>query len=560
MKVISNVLMLFTALAYSLGQPLSQTSSNGMVVSSSSLASKVGADIMARGGNAIDAAVATGFALAVTWPQAGNLGGGGFMVIHLADGNVRALDFRETAPAAASRDMYLDEKGDVITGLSTTSHLAVGVPGTVDGLLTALQAHGTMTPAEVLQPAIDLARKGFPLPFLLAKEFEKQSNAMKDYPSSMAVFSRGGQSYQPGDLWQQPELAKTLERIAKRGKKGFYQGKTARLLIKEMKRGGGLITHRDLRSYQSKWREPVTSSYRGFTVWSMPPPSSGGLLLIHLLNMVEPYDLKKLGWGSADYVHLIAEAERRAFADRAQHMGDPDFWDNPNEMFLSKEYAQLRLKDFTNLKARNSDHIGPGSWPEHPETTHFNVVDSNGNAVSCTVTLNFSYGNKMVVPGAGFLLNNEMDDFSSKPGVPNAYGLFGSEANAIAPGKRMLSSMTPTLIAKDGKPFLLIGSPGGSKIITTVFQIVLNVIDHGMPLDQAVSAPRFHHQWRPDRIDFEPFGISPDTLKLLSLRGHSLREADDPIGLGEGHAILIQDGKLTGATDPRRARTFPASH
>lgn len=541
--------------SFSFADPTTSMSEKGMVVSSATLASKAGQQMLAQGGNAIDAAVATAFALAVTWPQAGNLGGGGFMVIHLADGEVRTLDFRETAPAKASRDMYLDAEGNVIPGLSTKSLLSVGVPGTVDGLITVLEAHGTMSIAQVIQPAIDLAEKGFPLPYLLAQEFVEQRPKMADYPASLKVFTRQGQAYQAGDLWQQPDLAKTLKRIAKKGRAGFYEGKTAKYLVRYMRKHGGLITKDDLKQYRSKWREPVHGNYRGYDVWSMPPPSSGGPLLVHLLNMVEPYDLKRLGWGSAAYVHLLVEAERRAYADRAQHLGDPDFWKNPVDMFLSEDYAHQRMSNFNDIMASPSDDIQPGSWPEHPETTHFNVMDAQGNAVSCTVTLNFSYGNKQIVPKTGFLLNNEMDDFSSKPGVPNAYGLLGSEANAIAPNKRMLSSMTPTIIAKDGKPFLVVGSPGGSRIITTVFQVVLNVIDHEMPLAKAVMAPRFHHQWRPDLIYHEAFAFSPDTRKILELRGHKAFKFIGGEGLGEGHAILIKDGLMTGTADPRRARS-----
>lgn len=540
--------------------PTMRTGTHGMVVSSATIASEVGASMLRQGGNAIDAAVATAFALAVVWPQAGNLGGGGFMVIHLADGQVRTLDFRETAPQAATRDMYLDEQGNVVSGLSTKTHLAVGVPGTVDGLLTALEAHGKLKPAQVIAPAIKLAKEGFPLPHLLAKEFEKQLVAMAEHPASMAVFSKNGQPYQAGDLWQQPDLAKTLTRIAKRGKKGFYQGKTARLLVKEMRRGKGLITRKDLRNYRSKWRSPVKGEYPGYTVWSMPPPSSGGVMLIHLLNLLEPYDLTGMGWGSASAIHLMVEAKRRAFADRAQHLGDPDFWDNPVAMFLSEDYANTRFKNFDPMKASPSENVEPGKWPEHPETTHISTADRWGNAVSCTVTLNFSYGNKMVVPNAGFLLNNEMDDFSSKPGVANAYGLLGSEANAIAPGKRMLSSMTPTILAKDGKPFLVLGSPGGSRIITTVFQVILNVIDHDMEIDDAVMAPRVHHQWKPDKIYFEPHALSHDTRTLLELRGHDDFQLVDGIGIGESHAILIKDGLLIGASDPRRARSRAAGY
>lgn len=527
-------------------------SEHGMVSSPSRLASAAGVEMFKAGGNAIDAAVAVGFALAVTRPSAGNLAGGGFMVLMLEDGSATTLDSRETAPLAATRTMFQDEEGNVVKGLSTSSHKASGVPGTVDGYLRALEKHGTLTRQQVLAPAIRLARAGFPLTHELAQQFESRMRYFKEYPATMAVFSKNGELYQAGDLWQQSDLANTLERIAKEGRAGFYEGETAKLIVAEMERGGGLISHRDLQNYASVWREPVRGSYRDHDIISMPPPSSGGIMIVHILNMLEPYDLAQMGWGSSQLIHHIIEAERRAYADRAKHLGDPDFWQNPMKMLLSKEYAKHRFSTFDPQKAGNSTDFDAGLWPvESPETTHFSVMDKKGNAVSCTTTLNTSFGNKIVVPGTGFLLNNEMDDFSSKPGVPNIYGLVGSEANAIEPKKRMLSSMTPAIVAKDGKALLVTGSPGGSTIISTVLQVIMNIVDHKMTLSQAVNLPRFHHQWKPDQVIYEKFSFSPDTEAALRALGH--RELKPTRWrLGGAHSILYRDGVFHGVADLRR--------
>jgi gamma-glutamyltranspeptidase/glutathione hydrolase len=526
---------------------------NGMVTSRSRLASEVGVEVLKAGGNAVDAAVATGFALAVTYPSAGNVGGGGFAVIRLPEGQVVTLDHREKAPASAHEKMYLDEEGNVIQGLSRASHRAAGVPGSVDGLLLMLEKYGTMSRREVLAPAIRYAKKGVPLTWNQARQFENVLPRMQQYPASVAKFSKNGEPYQPGDRWKQPDLAEVLERIRKEGRDGFYKGKTAVLIVAEMERGGGDITLEDLENYHSVWREPVHGSYRGYDIWGMGPPSSGGVLIIQMLNMLEPLDLSGMGWGSAAAIHAMVEAERRAYADRAKHLGDPDYYDVPISMLTDKSYARMRFGDFDPQKASNSDEIGAGSWPdESPETTHFSVMDKDGMMVSLTTTLNSSYGNKIVVPGTGILLNNEMDDFSIKPDTPNQFDLIGREANKIEPGKRMLSSMSPTIVTKDGKPVLIAGSPGGSTIITTTLQVIINVIDHGMSIDDAVSAPRFHHQWKPDAIMVESRAISPDSRKILMEMGHqSFRETRFGRGIGDANAIEYREGLIRGIKDPR---------
>ncbi|MEM9743099.1 MAG: gamma-glutamyltransferase [Pseudomonadota bacterium] len=530
----------------------------GVVASRSALASAVGARILEAGGNAIDATVATGFALAVTHPSAGNLGGGGFLVIRLADGTTITNDHRERAPRGASRDMFLGEDGQALPELSRESHLASGVPGTVDGLLAALDRFGTMSLAEVIQPAIELAEQGFELPRDLAKALERRLPQFAAYPASKAQFSRDGEPYAEGDRFTQPDLAASLKRIRDQGRAGFYAGKTAELIEAEMTRGGGLITRQDLAEYRSVWREPIIGTYRDHQIISMPPPSSGGVLLVQMLNMLEAEPLADLGFGSAATVHRMIEAERRAYADRAEHLGDPDYFPVPIEWLTSKDYARERFSTFDPDKATPSEMIEAGSWPEEsPETTHASVMDAAGNAVSYTTTLNRSYGSKIVVAGAGFLLNNEMDDFSSKPNTPNTYGLLGREANAIAPGKRMLSSMTPTIVVKDGEPLLVTGSPGGSTIITTTLQVVLNVIDHGMDLSDAVGKPRFHHQWFPDRVIYEPYGLSPDSLNQLQAMGHRDLTVT-PWGIwdssiGDANSVMQRDGEIMGMSDPRNA-------
>ena len=531
----------------------------GMIAAASKPASLAGLEMLQQGGNAIDAAVAVGFALAVTHPRAGNLGGGGFMVIHLADGSVKTLDFREKAPGKAHRDMYLDKDGNVIPDLSIIGHLAAGVPGSVDGLLKLLETHGTLTRAQVLAPALRLAREGFPLSWQMCDEFAEHMPHFKKFPASLAKFTNNGQPYRPGDVWKQPDLAKTIQRIIDHGRDGFYAGETAKLIVAEMERGGGLISSEDLAGYQSVWREPMHGAYRGMHIWSMPPPSSGGVLLVHLLHILEQYDVKAMGWHSADLIHLMVEAQRRAYADRAEHLGDPDFVKMPLEMLLSEDYAKKRMENFDPVHAGISKQVRHGAWPkESPETTHYSVVDHLGNAVSCTTTINGHYGNYVTVAGAGFVLNNEMDDFSTKPDTPNMYGLLGREANEIRPHKRMLSSMTPTIVSRDGKPFLIVGSPGGSTIITTVLQVVMNVVDFEMNIADAVSAPRFHHQWMPDAIFFEPTAIGKDAMDLLKLRGHQDFRVRDEIGAANG-IVWDKDG-FHGGADPRRWNCYAIGH
>ncbi len=525
----------------------------GMVASRSAIASEVGAEILAEGGNAIDAAVATGFALAVTHPSAGNLGGGGFMVIRLADGTLITNDHRERAPAAATRDMFLDEDGAFVPERSTLTHAAAGVPGTVAGLLDVLERYGTLTRRQVMAPAIALASRGFVISHDLARDLERYGERFAPHAASVAAFTNDGTPYAAGERLVQKDLATTLSRISKGGRDGFYRGPTAARIVAEMQRGNGLITEADLAAYRSVWRAPIRSRYRGYEIVGMPPPSSGGVLIAQMLNMLEAYDLKALGFGSSALVHLMIEAERRAFADRAEHLGDPDFFAVPVERLISKDYARERFRDFDPKQATPSSAVGAGLWPqESPDTTHASFADARGNAVAYTTTLNLSYGSGITVTGAGFLLNNEMDDFSAKPDTPNAYGLLGRAANAIEPGKRMLSSMSPTIVLKDGKPLLITGSPGGSTIITTTLQVVLNVLDHNMALNDAVGQPRFHHQWQPDRVIYERFGLSPDTLARLQGMGHeqlTLLPWDG--GLGDANSVLIRDGVFHGMSDPR---------
>jgi len=544
-------LLLFILLPWSSIQAEYLQGTGAMVSSRSDIASEVGSEIMARGGNAIDAAVATGFALAVTYPSAGNLGGGGFMVIYPANGDVVTLDYREKAPAAAHRDMFLDAEGNVDRDLAVNSRKSAGVPGSVAGLLEALEKYGTMTPAEVIAPAIRLAEEGFVLNNDLASQFRGNMNSFRRYPASMAVFTRDGTPYESGHLWRQPDLAKTLKAIAEQGRNGFYTGPVADFIVSDMVANNGLITHADLQNYEPVWREPVHGAYRGYDIWSMPAPSSGGVLLVQMLNMLEPYALNELGWGSKETLHLMIEAQRRAYADRAEFLGDPDFVEVPSAMLTSKAYALTRFSSFDPAQASLSENIAAGPWPEEsPQTTHYSVMDNQGNGVSVTTTLNRSYGNKIVVPGAGFLLNNEMDDFSSKPDAPNSYGLIGREANEIQPGKRMLSSMTPTVVSKDGVPVLLTGSPGGSTIINTVFQVVLNFIDHGMSVEQAVASPRIHHQWLPDVVRYENGAMTEAVEAELESMGHQGLNGS-PFPIGDANSISYRNGLIEGVSDPR---------
>ncbi|MBZ2169946.1 gamma-glutamyltransferase [Marinobacter sp. F4216] len=526
----------------------------GMVATSHTVATEVALKVLQDGGNAVDAAVTAGFALAVTQPRSGNIGGGGFMLIAKGDGSPpEAIDYRETAPAAATETMFQDKHGEAVPELSRFSHLAVGVPGTVAGLALALERHGTISLKQALAPALDLARNGFVVPRRFTTGLDEARPRLEKWPASMkAFYKRNGDTYQPGEIFRQPDLVQTLQRIAGEGVAGFYEGKTAQLIANEMKRHGGLITKEDLKAYKPVVRTPVHGTYRGYDIYSMSPPSSGGTHIVQILNILEGLPVKEAGHNSADTIHWMAEAMKLAYADRSQFLGDTDFVEVPLGGLTSKAYAESLRAGISKDKARPASEIKsgePASY-ESPETTHFSVVDRWGNAVSNTYTINFSYGSGITVQGAGFLLNNEMDDFSAKPGVPNAYGLIGGEANKVEPGKRMLSSMSPTIVQKDGKTFLVTGSPGGSRIITTTLQVIMNVIDHGMNIQTAVNSPRIHHQWLPDQIRIEQ-GISPDTVRLLESRGHKVVEDS---AMGAIQSIMIgEDGTLYGAGDPRRS-------
>ena len=548
----SVVLLVFSTALHSATQE-GAFSSKGMVVSRSSLASNAGLEIMRQGGNAVDAAVATAFALAVTYPSAGNLGGGGFALVRLPDGRIFSLDHRETAPNASHRDMYLDEAGEPNKYLSRFSALSSGVPGTVDGLLTLLNSFGSMPREKVMLPAIRLARDGFLVDFFLSRHIKKYGKKLKDYESSEKKFSRNGVPLSAGDLWIQPDLAKTLIAISENGRDGFYDGAVAKLIVTEMKARGGIISLQDLKNYRSIWRDPVGIDYRGNQIWTMGPPSSG-LLILQMLNMLEPFDLQKLGWGSSKLIHLMIEAEKRAYSDRAEYLGDPDFFDVPLEILTSKKYAEKRFQDFKWDRLSESEKISHGNIKDRDsrETTHFSVMGSDGMAVSFTTPLNSPYGNKRVVPGAGFLLNNEMDDFSIKANVMNQFNLIGREANSIEPNKRMLSSMSPTIVVKDGLPILVTGSPGGSTIITTVLQVVINFLDHKMSLNEAVGFPRFHHQWKPDTILHERGTFSPDTRENLEKLGYTgFRSWSFGGGIGDANSISFDGSLIHGVKDPR---------
>jgi len=523
-----------------------------MVSTQEALASQVGLEILRAGGNAIDAAVAIGFTLAVTLPRAGNLGGGGFMLVHNArSGETVAIDYREMAPAAAAGDMYLDDAGEVDNNEARFTYRSVGVPGSVAGLVLALDKFGTLSLADALAPAIELAENGFTVRKDLSESIAGYEKRLKSWPESKRIFFKtDGARYQPGDKFIQSELAWSLKQIADHGPEAFYEGAIAERIAADMKANGGLITLDDLAAYEAKLRQPVSGTYRGYEIKSMPPPSSGGIHLVQMLNILEDYPIGFLGVNSADTIHLMAEAMKLAYADRSEHLGDPEFWDVPVAGLTSKDYA-ASLREQINLKrATPAEQIKPGTpMPfESNETTHFSVIDSQGNMVSNTYTINFGYGTSIVAAGTGILLNNEMDDFSSKPGVPNAYGLVGGEANAIESGKRPLSSMTPTLVLKDGQPFLATGSPGGSRIITTTLQVIMNVIDHEMNIAAATATPRIHHQWLPDELRTER-GISPDTLDLLTERGHKIVTK---WAMGSTQSIMKTEAGLYGASDPRR--------
>ncbi len=535
---------------------------HGMVVAEHFIASRVGTDALWDGGNAVDAAVATAFALAVVHPKAGNIGGGGFLVFRSGGGESAAYDFREQAPAAAKATMFL-RAGRYDKTLHHDSALSVGVPGTVAGLHLAWKEHGKLPWKRLLEPAIALAREGFVVTDGLARSLKGVLPAMKPYAASIAQFSRKGAPYEAGDLLTQADLARTLERIAESGPAGFYEGETARLIEKELKARGGLVTAADLKAYQAKRRTPLSGSYRGYQIVTMPPPSGGGIALVEMLNVLEGYDLAAKGFGSAAYVHLVAESMRRAFADRARHLGDPEA--NPGmpvERLVSKEYAASLRKTIREERASKSSPETFEWPPESGDTTHVSVVDEERNAVALTYTLEDNYGSKIVVPGAGFLLNNEMGDFNAGPGLTNAEGLIGGDANLAAPGKRMLSSMTPSILSKDGKLFMVVGSPGGRKIISVVLLAILNVIDFGMNVQEAVDAPRFHHQWLPDRILHEKWGLSPDARELLQARGHVVSSDWPPDSPTSVEAIVYDAAQdvLEGAYDHRGPDAMAMGH
>jgi gamma-glutamyltranspeptidase/glutathione hydrolase len=522
----------------------------GMVISQEERASNVGAAVLREGGTAIDATVATALALAVTHPTAGNIGGGGFIVYRPAGGDPVSYDFREMAPAKSSPTMFMKD-GKYDFDIHHNSYVSVGVPGTVAGLHMAWQDHGKLPWRRLVEPAIALARDGFVVTEGLARSLREELDEFKKYPASLAQFSKNGTPYEAGETFKQPDLAKTLERIAAQGPAGFYEGETALLIEKDMSANGGLITRDDLKNYKAVKRSPVRGTYRGYEIIGMPPISSGGTALIQMLNILEGYDLAKSGFRSADTIHLVSESMRRAYADRARYLGDPAF--NPNipvERLTSKDYAAQLRKTIDPKRAAKSSPTTFEWTNESQETTHFSVVDGSRNAVSLTYTLEYGYGSRIVVPGAGFLLNNEMGDFNAGPELTNADGLIGTKPNLAQPGKRMLSSMTPTIVAKDGTLFMVTGSPGGRTIINTVLLTILNVVDFGMNAQQAVDAPRFHHQWLPDRINYERNGISPDTLAILQSRGHQFRDVG-----GQGVAEVIvyneKEDMLEGGVDRR---------
>jgi gamma-glutamyltranspeptidase / glutathione hydrolase len=537
-----------------------------MVVSIHELASDAGVEVMKQGGNAIDAAVATGFALAVVHPQAGNIGGGGFMLIRMADGTLHFLDYREKAPAAATADMYLDKEGNVLPRLSIVGYKAIAVPGSVAGMVKAEKQWGKLGLAKVMAPAIRIARDGFSLPYEYEKEFQDENLAK--FPESRRLFQRNGNYYKAGEVFRQPELAQTLERIA-RNPDDFYKGSLGRELAAAMQKNGGLITEQDLASYEVKEREPIHGSYHGYDIYSAPPPSSGGVALVETLNILENYDLAKAGNRSADSIHLTIEAFRRAFMDRADFMGDPDFTRIPVAQLIDKRYAEAWRQSLNPERASASKEmrrpvtkfneldvragVARVAIPEPEHTTHYSVVDEQGNAVAVTTTLNGGFGSFVTAEGLGFLLNNEMDDFAAKQGVPNMYGLIQGPGNAVGPGHRPLSAMTPTIVTKDGKLFLVVGSPGGPTIITTVANVLMGVIDYGLDIQQAVDAPRFHNQWLPDEVRVERGRLSPDTTALLKAKGHTINTKAAYWGDAECIMIDGKTGERLGGQDSRHS-------
>ncbi|MBL4675006.1 MAG: gamma-glutamyltransferase [Mucilaginibacter sp.] len=532
-----------------IAQPSIPSYKNGVVVCAYPDASNAGVAVLKKGGNAVDAAVAVQFALAVTHPQAGNIGGGGFMVYRSAKSETNTLDFREKAPAQASEKMYQDANGNIIPDMSLYTHKASGVPGAVDGLYEAHKKYGRLKWASLVQPAIDMALKGFKITKRLASDLNSAAKEFKDLnPGKNYLLKEGG--WQEGDSLIQTDLGHTLERIRDKGRAGFYEGKTADLIVDEMKRGSGLVTKSDLANYHSIWRKPILSNYKQYRIITMPPPSSGGIALVQLLHSVEKYPLTRWGFNSDSTVRLIVEAERRVYADRAKYLGDPDFYKVPVDSLLDQKYIDARMQSFSWDAATPSTAIQPGSFVgyESDQTTHYSIVDKEGNAVSITTTLNDSFGSHIFVAGAGFLLNNEMDDFSSKPGVPNMYGLIGGKANSIQPGKRMLSSMTPTILEKNGKLYMIVGTPGGSTIITSVFQTILNVIEFNQTMQQAVTSKRFHHQWLPDVVATEKDAFDNATKEKLEQKGYKVNTGGS---IGRVDAILATQHGYEGGADPR---------
>jgi gamma-glutamyltranspeptidase / glutathione hydrolase len=531
---------------------------HGMVVSTERLASQAGVEVLKRGGNAVDAAIAVAFALTVTYPAAGNIGGGGFMMIRLRDGRTTAIDYREMAPAAAHRNVYLDERGELKKGEggSLIGYRASGVPGTVAGMELALKKYGSgkLSWAQLVEPARRLAAEGFPLPYGLARSLKGNAKELGLYPETSKVYLKGGRFFEEGEVWRQPELAATFARIQRSGAREFYEGRTARLISDDMRAHGGLITLEDMKNYVAKERTPLRTTYRGFEVISMPPPSSGGAVLIEMLNILEGFDLRHMGAASSERYHVQTEAMRRAFADRAEYMGDSDFVSVPVAGLTDKSYAESLRKGIKMERASTSAEVKAGkpAGYESEETTHFTVVDAEGNCVSNTYTLNDGFGSKVVIKGTGILMNDEMDDFAAKPGTPNMFGLIQGERNAVAPRKRPLSAMTPTFVLRpDGSLWFAVGSPGGPTIINTVLQVITNVIDFDMNIQQAVDAPRIHHQWLPDEITYEPFGLSADTFRALEARGHRITQK--PRYMGDAQGIMVEEktGVRLGASDPR---------
>ena len=550
MKKITFLFSFLSVFSFAQQNPTGLVTSKAMVVSAREEASKIGTDIMKKGGNAFDAMVGTELALAVAFPFAGNIGGGGFMVYRKANGEVGSLDYREKAPLAASKDMFLDKDGNVIKGKSTETALAIGVPGTVAGVFAVHRKFGSMPMSEILKPVIALAERGVVVT-------KKQEKSLNDYRDAIVKVNGAttllASNFKEKDTIKYPALAKTLRRISKNGRNEFYKGETAKILVDYLQKNGGIITLEDLSKYEAKWRKPLQFTYKDLKITSMSPPSSGGICLAQILKMIAPYDLAKMGHNSPEAIQVIVEAERRAYADRSQFLGDPDFVKIPVKALLSDDYLRDRMSTFNIDKASLSSEIKEGkvTYNESTETTHYSIVDKFGNAIAATTTLNDGYGSKYYCDELGFFLNNEMDDFSAKPGSPNMFGLVGNEANSIAPQKRMLSSMTPTIVEKDGKLFMVVGTPGGSTIITSVLQTILNVYEYKMSMQGAVNAPRFHHQWLPDLITFEPSTFDNNTINKLKTKGYLINENPTPI-IGKVDAILVLPNKtLEGGADFR---------